>query len=80
MNFSNFLATIFNSFNTFFSHIINYIESIMQNNFIKLIIYLVLFGYVINFLFNVIKLLLKILTNSFNNNEIKKKENKKNIE
>lgn len=77
MSFQNFITTIFNSFNAFFTHIVSYINLIIDNNFIKLIIYLVLFKLIIDFLFEVIKILLKIINNG-HNKELKNKKEKEN--
>lgn len=77
MSFQNFITTIFNSFNAFFTHIVSYINLIIDNNFIKLIIYLVLFKIIIDFLFEVIKILLKIINNG-HNKELKNKKEKEN--
>lgn len=77
MSFQNFITTIFNSFNAFFTHIVSYINLVIDNNFIKLIIYLVLFKLIIDFLFEVIKILLKIINNG-HNKELKNKKEKEN--
>lgn len=58
MSFENFINSIFNSFLNVFNLIKNLFGPVVQNNFIKLIIYIALFFLFIDFLdeiFNFIK-------------------------
>lgn len=80
MSFQDFITTIYNSFNTFFTHITNYISLLINNNFIKLIIYFSIFSFITYFLFEIIKLFLKIINNGHNKETKIEKKEKNNIE
>lgn len=71
MSFESFVNSIINAFNTVFSHIVTYIQIFLNNNFIKFIIFLGLFGFIINFLFSIIKIIYEILNNKHDKQETK---------
>ena len=71
MSFETFLNNIINNFNTVFYHIINFIELILDNNFIKFIILLGLFIFVINLLCSVVNIIYKILNNRHDKEALK---------
>lgn len=60
MSFQDFLLSIINCFNNIFKNLTNIIEIIMNNNFIKLIIYLTILYVVINYLFKIISTIFNI--------------------
>lgn len=72
MNFTEFLTTIFNSFNTFFTHITGFINILINDNFIKLIIYISIFGFAIYILKELFSILYTILNNNHDKEEQKK--------
>ena len=61
LNFSQFIKKIFDSFFIVFDNIIGYINIIIDNYFVKLIIYFILCFFIISFLFVLYKLLLNLL-------------------
>ena len=71
MTFETFLNNIINNFNTVFYHIINFIELVLDNNFIKFIIFLGLFIFVINLLCHVINIIYTILNNKHDKESLK---------
>lgn len=72
MSFENFFGIIISSFNNFLNLISNFFTSIINNNFIKLIIFIVIFTFVISFLF-------KIINTIFNITSVKKPEGKNKV-
>lgn len=62
MSFSSFISSISSAFNSTFNGIINLIDPILQNNFIKLIIFLVLIYLGIEFLDKIIGIILNIFS------------------
>lgn len=75
MTFETFVNSIINAFNTVFPHITSYINALIDNNFIKLIIYLSLSAFVINILFAILKIIYGIL-NRKHDREMKKSNRK----
>lgn len=72
INFTYFIKKIFDSFFIVFENIIEFINIIINNYFIKLIIYFILFYFIINFLFMIFKILLNLLEIKNLENEEKK--------
>ena len=70
-SFVTFLNNIVSSFNSVFEHFINYIELIFNNNFIKLIIYLSLFSFLIFILSSIIGIIYSIINLRHDKNELK---------
>ena len=60
MSFENFINSIFNSFLNVFNLIKNLFGPVVQNNFIKLIIYVILIFLFIDFLEEIFKLIKNI--------------------
>lgn len=77
MTFNEFIIAINNCFNNFFTHIIDIINPLLENNLIKLIIYLSIFSFIVFLLFSIIKIIYLIF-NRKNNKEIKNKKDKEN--
>lgn len=73
MNFQDFLNNIINSFNNFINHVPQIINIIIQDNFIKLLIYLTIFSTLITFTIYIINLFKNII--NFN-----KKDKNKEVE
>lgn len=61
MDFQTFVNSIINAFNTVFPHISSYINTLIDNNFIKFIIYLSLSSFLISLLFAILKIIYGIL-------------------
>ena len=61
MTFEVFINNIINAFNTVFPHIASYINSLINNNFTKLIIYLYLSSFLIGLFFSILKIIYGIL-------------------
>ena len=80
MSFQQFLNSIMNSFNTVFSHIISYIELLLQNNFIKFIIFLSLLFFIIWILENILKIVYTIFNIKHDQETRKKVIKKKEVE
>lgn len=74
LNFSQFIKKIFDSFFIVFDNIIGYINIIIDNYFIKLIIYFILCFFIINFLF----ILYKLLSNLLKQKNLENKKSKGN--
>lgn len=74
INFSQFIKKIFDSFFIVFDNIIGYINIIIDNYFIKLIIFFILCFFVINFLF----ILYKLLSNLLKQKNLENKKSKGN--
>lgn len=69
MTFEVFINNIINSFNAVFPHIASYINSLINNNFIKLIIYLSLSAFLINLVFSILNIVYSILNNNHDKEE-----------
>lgn len=69
-NFGTFLNNIISSFNSVFEHFITYIELIFNNNFIKLIVYLSLFSFLIFILASIINIIYSIINLKHDKNEL----------
>lgn len=69
MNFQEFLNIIITSFNNFLSLVSNIFGKIINDNFVKFFIFLILLYFAINLLFKIVKLIFNIFSS--------KKENKK---
>lgn len=74
LNFSQFIKKIFDSFFIVFDNIIGYINIIIDNYFIKLIIFFILCFFIINFLF----ILYKLLSNLLKQKNLENKKSKGN--
>ena len=61
MTFSEFVTKIFTFFNTVFTNLISYIEILLENNFIKFIIYLSLLSFIITLFTIIIRMIYNIL-------------------
>lgn len=61
MTFSQFLNKIIECFNLVFKNIISYIELLMENNFIKIIIYINLLMFIISILCVVVQIIYNVL-------------------
>ena len=70
MSFQQFLNSIMSSFNTVFSHIIKYIELLLQNNFIKFIVFLSLVFFIIWIIESIINMIYLILNHNHDKKEI----------
>lgn len=66
MTFQNFINSIMASFNTTLSHITGYINSLLNDNFIKFIIFLGLFIFVIELFCIIIKFIYMIFRSKHN--------------
>ena len=66
MSFQNFINSIMASFNSTLSHITSYINSLLNDNFIKFIIFLGLFIFVIELLCIIIKFIYTIFRSKHN--------------
>ncbi len=60
MTFSNFLQIIFNSFTNLLNLVSNFFDDLLENNFIKLIIFIALFFVIIDLLGKLISLIINI--------------------
>ena len=61
MTFSEFVTKIFTCFNTVFTNLVSYIEILLENNFIKFIIYLSILSFIITLLTIIIGMIYNIL-------------------
>lgn len=77
MTFEVFINNIINAFNTVFPHIAYYINSLINNNFIKLIIYLSLSAFLINLVFSILKIIYGILNRKHDKEVRENKRGKK---
>ena len=80
MSFQQFLNSITECFNTVFSHIIIYIDMIIQNNFIKFIIFLSLVFFIIWIAENILKIVYTIFNIKHDKETRKKVIKKKEVE
>lgn len=80
MSFQRFISSITECFNTVFSHIIIYIDMIIQNNFIKFIIYLSLVFFIIWIAENILKIVYTIFNIKHDKETRKKVIKKKEVE
>ena len=71
MTFEVFINNIINAFNTVFPHISTYINTLIDNNFIKFIIYLSLSSFLISLVFSILKIIYLILNNKHDKEEEK---------
>lgn len=76
MSFIQFLKEIFTYFTTVFNNFINYFNIILNNNYIKFIIYLITFGFMIRIFFNIYKIFMSIFDKIENSKENMKKKDK----
>lgn len=62
MAFSEFITIIINSFNSFLNFLINIYDKIISNNWFKLIIFISIIYFVVNFFGEIIELIFNILS------------------
>ena len=79
MSFQQFISSITECFNTVFSHIIIYIDMIIQNNFIKFIIFLSLVFFIIWIAENILKIVYTIFNIKHDKEKHDKETGKKEI-
>lgn len=66
MNFQQFINSIMTSFNNTLSHITNYISLLINDNFIKFIIFLTLFMFILELVIIIIKFIYSIFRSKHN--------------
>ena len=69
MNFSEFIVAINNCFTNFFTHIIDIITPLFENNFIKLIVCFAVLSFIMYVLFELFNILYTILNNGHDKKE-----------
>ena len=80
MTFEQFINIIISSFNSVFNLITSLFGQVINNNFVKLIIYIVLLLIIVDFIDEIIKFILNIFSQKKNLSKSKTTNNKTDIE